>query len=183
VADELRNFATAPSIHLERDYTASADELWAAWTDPQQLSRWLCTSAAPFLTMSGPARLWLGDGEDQWVDVEVLVSEPPHRLELAWRFAGDVDSVLQVRIERVNDSTSRVKVHHSGLGPSTLGYGAGWQAYLVILGDQLGSIAAERWTALFEEYLPIWRAKAMAHSEQRDDPRVAGPSPDDRGRG
>jgi uncharacterized protein YndB with AHSA1/START domain len=168
VVDELRNFTTAPSIHLERDYIASPEELWAAWTDPQQLSRWLCTSAVPFLTTSDPVRLWLGDGEDQWVDVQVRVSEPPHRLELAWRFAGGVDSVLQVRIQSVDESTSRVSVDHRELGPSTVGYGAGWQAYLVLLGNQFGSIASEPWTALFEQYLPIWRTKA----EQWD--RLAG---------
>ena len=161
MADELRNFTTAPSIHLEHEYTASVEELWAAWTDPQQLSRWLCTSAAPpFLTTSGPVRLWLGDGEDQWVDVEVLVSDPPHRLELAWCFDGGVASVLHVRIDRVNESISRVTVDHRGLGQSTLGYGAGWQAYLDILGGQLGSTASERWAVLFEEYLPVWRARA-----------------------
>jgi uncharacterized protein YndB with AHSA1/START domain len=166
VANQLCDFDTNPSIHLERDYSASPEELWCAWTEPNQLARWLCTSAAPFLTVNGRVRLMLGDGEDQWVDVRVLVAEPPHRLELAWNFAGDINSLLRVRIDRVSDSKSRVTVDHTGLGKATIGYGAGWQAYLEMLASQYGATTAKTWDELFDEFLPTWRARAAESDQQ-----------------
>jgi uncharacterized protein YndB with AHSA1/START domain len=171
VADELCDFDTNPGVHLERDYAASPEELWDAWTEPKRLARWLCTSAAPFLESTGPVRLLLGDAEDQWVDVRVLVAEPPHRLELAWSFAGEVNSLLRVRIDRVSESMSRVAVDHAGLGRATIGYGAGWQAYLEMLGGQFESTIVKPWDELFEECLPIWRERAIAW-DQRASSRI-----------
>ena len=166
MADELCADKGEPAVRLEREYTASPEELWSAWTEPEQLARWLCASGSPLGTVGGPVRLVMGDGDDEWVDVTVVAADPPHRLELTWSFPGTVNSRLVVRIDRVDDSTSRVTVEHSGLGPATGGYGAGWQAYLDRLTSHVDGTVPRSWDELFEEHrsaAPADRQAASGH--------------------
>lgn len=157
--DELREDGGALSLHLEQDYDATPAEVWDAWTRPERLARWL---ARPSGELTGaPVRLDFGDGPDDWADVTVLVSEPPVLLELRWDFVGDVSSRLRVEIVELAPGRTRVRLDHSGLGDSTLGYGAGWQAYLVSLAAELGAPAdGASWDERFATALPTWQARA-----------------------
>jgi uncharacterized protein YndB with AHSA1/START domain len=105
----------------------------------------------------------MGDDLDQEVEVEVLSAEPPRLLELAWRFPGVADSRLRVEFVPVTPSRTRVVVDHGGLGDSTTGYGAGWEAFLDgNLAATLAGAAPATWDERFAEALPVWRERAAA---------------------
>jgi uncharacterized protein YndB with AHSA1/START domain len=161
VPDEFRNDAT---VHLDREYPATPDEVWDAWTSPERLARWLGTPAGPVLDVTGPVRLTLGDGEDDWADVSVITADRPRLLELGWAFVGEPGSVLRVEIEPIDETRTRLLVEHRGLGSSAVGYGAGWQAYLDgALAGELGEAwETSGWDVRFEQALPIWRERAAA---------------------
>jgi uncharacterized protein YndB with AHSA1/START domain len=161
VTDEFRSDET---VHLEREYAATPDEVWDAWTNPERLARWLGAPSAPVLGAAAPVRLNLGDGADEWADVTVIAVDPPRLLELSWAFEGESGSVLRVEIEPVDADRTRVLVEHRGLGSSVVGYGAGWQAYLDGgLAQELGEhVPVTKWDKLFEQALPVWRERAAA---------------------
>jgi uncharacterized protein YndB with AHSA1/START domain len=161
VPDEFRSDAT---VHLEREYPATPDEVWDAWTSPERLARWLGTPARPVLGAGGPVRLTLGEGADDWADVSVITADRPRLLELVWAFVGEPGSVLRVEIEPIDATRTRLLVEHRGLGSSAVGYGAGWQAYLDgELAGELGETEnVSGWDERFEQALPIWRERAAA---------------------
>jgi len=148
-------------LHLERDYRATPDQLWDAWTNPERLARWLGTPAGPLLDAAGPVRMIMGDGDDQWVDVRVVTAERPRLLELNWDFPGQSGSTLRVEFRAVDAERTRVVVDHHGLGASATGYGAGWQAYLDGgLAAYFGEPVDADWDELFARNLPLWRERA-----------------------
>lgn len=158
MTDELR----APgAVHLEREYRATPDQLWDAWTDPERLARWLGTPAGPLLGATAPVRMVFGGDEDQWADLRVRTADRPKLLELAWDFPGVTSAVLRVEFHAVDDTHTRVVVDHTGLGASAVGYGAGWQAYLDGgLAGLFGAPADADWDELFARHLPVWRQRA-----------------------
>jgi uncharacterized protein YndB with AHSA1/START domain len=161
VPDEISDTNGERTIHLEREYAASAGELWQAWTDPVRLARWLGPPTGPLLDTIGPVRLRLGDDPDQWADVRVLRAEEPRLLELAWDFPGQSGSVLRIEIAAAAAGRTRLIIDHRGLGSSSTGYGAGWQAYLDgSLRAEIGIAAAESWDTLFARALPAWQQRA-----------------------
>jgi uncharacterized protein YndB with AHSA1/START domain len=160
VTDELRADGDASYLHLEREYDATPEEVWDAWTDPERLARWLARPAAAPLTAHGPVRFTFGEGDSEWADITVRESQPPHRLEVVWAIAGASSSVLRIEISAVDATRSRVVVEHRGLGDSTVGYGAGWEAYLQTLAVELGEDATVTWDERFAEVLPQWRERA-----------------------
>lgn len=161
MTDEFRADGT---VRLDREYEATPDEVWDAWTSPERLARWLGTLAGPILGASGAVRLVLGDGADEWADVSVVAADPPRLLELSWAFERGSRSVLRVEIEPVDSARTRVLVEHRGLGSSAVGYGAGWQAYLDgELPRELGAdVAPSGWDEQFDQALPVWRERAAA---------------------
>lgn len=162
MADELRSDGGQPYLHLERDYEADAQQVWDCWTDPERLARWLGTLGEPL--SAGPTRLTLGDGADDWADIAVLRAEEPTLLELRWTFVDGGDSVLRVEISSISAGRTRLTVEHRGLGDSTVGYGAGWQAYLARLAAELRMVEPPAWDAEFAAALPGWRARAQRTS-------------------
>jgi uncharacterized protein YndB with AHSA1/START domain len=161
VTDEFRADQT---VRLEREYRATPEDLWDAWTAPERLARWLGAPSGPLLGAPGPVRLTLGDGAGEWADVAVTTLDRPRLLELSWEFEGPVRSVLRIELEAVDAAHTRLVVEHRGLGSSTIGYGAGWQAYFDgELAHELGAPApATHWAERFERALPVWRERAAA---------------------
>ena len=161
--DEIRDSGGERTIHLERVYAASPAEMWQAWTDPIRLTRWLGHPAGSLLGAAAPVRLRLGDDPDQWADVRVLRAVEPRLLELAWDFPGQSGSVLRVEIVPIAAGQSRLIIDHRGLGGSSTGYGAGWQAYLDgSLRAETGVAADESWDTLFARALPAWQRRAAS---------------------
>lgn len=164
MADELRPDGDGFALHLERDYDATPEEVWEAWTDPERLARWLAPASAPLLPSGAGAsmRLTFGAGDEDWADVTPLAADPPWRLELRWAFPGVVDSVVRVEVRPLGEGRVRVVVDHRRLGDSTVGYGAGWEAYLARLAGEFGVPQAASWDDLFAAALPAWRERASA---------------------
>jgi uncharacterized protein YndB with AHSA1/START domain len=161
MSDEIRRSGTTLAVHLEREYDATAEELWECWTDPTRLARWLGQPDGPVLGATEPARMVMGDGEDQWVRIQVLEADPPKTLSFVWEFPGETDTRLRIELVVVGPRRTRLVLDHDGLGDSSTGYGAGWQAYLEGgLLRETGSTVDSAWEHRFEEALPTWRDRA-----------------------
>jgi uncharacterized protein YndB with AHSA1/START domain len=164
MADELRPAGADRIVHLEREYDATPDELWRAWTEPERLARWLGTPSGPVLAAErAPVRIAMGDAPDQWVEVEVVVADAPRLLESRWAFEGVAGSRLRVELVPLPTGATRLVLDHGGLGASTVGYGAGWQAFLdARLPEALGGPPGGSWDEEFERALPLWRERAAS---------------------
>jgi uncharacterized protein YndB with AHSA1/START domain len=160
---DVRDELAGDGVRLEREYDATPEELWDAWTSPERLARWLARPAGPL--GPEPVRLSFGDGEDEWAEVRVRQSRPPELLELTWTFPGISESVLRVEIQRLPGGRSRLIVDHGHLGDAAVGYGAGWDAYLQSLRADLTGERTTAWDELFATALPTWRARASAPRE------------------
>lgn len=161
-ADVLRADGDRRTVHLERDFDATPEELWDAWTRPDRLARWLGVPAGPILGVTSPVRMVMGEEPDQWVDVLVTRSDPPHRLELTWGFVDEPETRLVVELLALGPGRTRVVVDHRGLGAaSATGYGAGWQAFLEgALVAETGGGAGPSWDERFRRALPGWQRRA-----------------------
>ena len=159
MSNEFRNDGGTVTVHLEREFRATPTELWQAWTDPARLARWLGSIDVPLGDQ--PARMAFGDGDDDWADLTVLRSVEPELLELRWDFAGEVSSALRVQLVPLADGLTRVVLDHGRLGDSTLGYGAGWAAYLAALDAEVTGQTgdATSWDERFAAELPQWRER------------------------
>jgi uncharacterized protein YndB with AHSA1/START domain len=156
-------------VHLEREYDATAEQLWRAWTDPGRLARWLGSVSGPLLGADRPVRMAMGDEDDQWVDLQVLTADEPRLIELAWDFAGQVGSRLRVELVVVSPGRTRVVLDHVGLGDAATPYGAGWEAYLdgALPAELAGRVDPLSWADRFAAALPSWRERASASSPNR----------------
>lgn len=161
MADELRADGDALALHLEREYAATADEVWSAWTDPDRLARWLAPVSGALRPGSAPVRLTFGDGDDDRADLTVLTAEAPRLLRLRWAVAGAEDSEVRVEIVPLAAGRVRLVLDHRRLGDATIGYGAGWEAYLRQLPGELGIPQDASWDELFAAALPAWRERAV----------------------
>lgn len=163
-ADQLRAEGAGRTVHLERDYPATAEQLWAAWTDHRLMARWLGVPAGPMVGATGPVRITMGEGEDDWVDARIVTADRPRLVELRWTVPGEQDTVLRVRLVPVTGQRTRVVLDHAGLTASSTGYGAGWQAHLEggLAGLFGGETGPQSWDQRFAANLPRWRDRASA---------------------
>ncbi|MEF2977006.1 SRPBCC domain-containing protein [Subtercola sp. YIM 133946] len=140
------------TVVIERDFSASADRLWQALTDPGELRMWAPHTAETPLDAAGPATLVMladGVGDDQQVPIEVLVVKPPHLLKhtwgpdvLRWEITADVTTDgLEALLGDVNpaggdeDESGSVLVLRHTLGDPVMvsAVAAGWQLCFDVL--------------------------------------------------
>jgi uncharacterized protein YndB with AHSA1/START domain len=104
---------------MQRDYAASPERVFEAWTRVELLERWLGCSPGMLWTIHewdvrvGGAlhvSLEFDDGPFE-VRGEFLLVEPPRRLRYRWSGESIIDVTIDPR-----GSGSRVTVEHSGLG-------------------------------------------------------------------
>lgn len=161
MTDHLRISGDTRTVHLERTYPATPEELWAAWTEPDRLARWLGTPAGPLLDAVAPVRLSMGEDENDWVDLAVVRADAPRLLELRWEFAGEPAGLLRVELTPITAESTLLVLDHEGLAQSATGYGAGWQAFLDgPLAKQFDGDASGDWNQLFEQAMTAWRDRA-----------------------
>lgn len=110
-------------LHID----GSPAAVWRALTDPQQLERWIASTASVDLSPGG--RFDLGWGEDGGV-LEVRAAEPERRLELAWDVFGDA-TVVTFELEP-RDGGTELRFTHEGFaaGEPVAGLDVGWLHYL-----------------------------------------------------
>src|SRR5215218_2079378 len=90
-------------VEYEADLEASPETVWRALEEPDLRDRWLAPQTAP----GGP------------IDCEVIEADPPHRLRVAWRNDGEVDSQVEFTVTR-REGGSRLRIVHHGLNVSDL---------------------------------------------------------------
>lgn len=125
-----------PSLTLRRRLDASAAKVWAAWTEPAQLMRWMqplgnvCVHAEAEVRVGGRFRVVMRapDGEQHDVSGTYLEVVPEHKLVFTWAWrttperesrvtvllhADGAATLLTLTHERFFDEAARDS-HHEG---------------------------------------------------------------------
>ena len=145
----VRAEGESATLRFERTYDATPEEVWAAFTEPDSIRRWLFAEAVLEQRVGGTFRLvW---SESERAGGSVLAWDPPHALEVEW-IEGGVRSVLRVEIAPSRAGTLLVLDHRDLALDAAVGTGAGWHAHLEALGDILAGrhVTAEKWRPRYE---------------------------------
>ncbi len=160
--------ATGYAIERVLDLQAAPDRVWAALTDPAEISQWFGTETELELTVG--AEGWFTFGDEGRFAVRLEALEPPTRL--AWRWAEDPDTALDAgptslvvwTLEPGRDGGTTLRLRESGLrAERNLEMNtAGWFEELAEL---RGHLAVEPWQVPIRRRLElradrdrVWRA-------------------------
>ena len=132
-------------VRLERLLPAHMEEVFAAWTEPAQMARWLSPSGRAEVhadvVVGGRLRVVMIDDDVRIEhDGEFLEVQPPARLSFTWRsrYTGDEPTIVTVQLHDEAGST-RLVLHHDRLPPEArASHEGGWGAIL----DRLASVLA-----------------------------------------
>ena len=146
----VSHFENSATVRFEREIAAPINAVWEALTNTEELAGWLapCT----FDARSGGA-VHFDFGDDQVVDGQVTIFDPPHRLEYTWTFTDEPDSILLFELEAVGSATRLVLEHRMLPSEQATGYGAGWHAYLDRLAARVEGTEPVDWDERFSEVL------------------------------
>jgi uncharacterized protein YndB with AHSA1/START domain len=123
-------------IETEIRTSATPEEVWRAWTDPADISRWF-TDDARGEAKPGGTVVWVFRGFGE-VPYPVAVAEPPARLVLAGEIPGRGPFALEILIRQAGGSTV-VRLVNSGFLDGTeweeeyQGVRSGWSGSLALL--------------------------------------------------
>lgn len=119
------------AVMMARTVTSAVEEVWSAVTDPDRLPQWLGTPQGRL----EPAQMFTLYG----ATCEIVVCQPPHRLEVSWTRAGETNT-LRVGISSRPEGTE-VVVEHAGIRNLALvGYGPSWEERLAHLEEHLSGL-------------------------------------------
>lgn len=117
--------------------TATPEEVWAAWAEPDRVAHWFTESARGSMS-EGSTFTWGWESHDFETPMEVLLARPPERLALSAPWEGAGPTIIEVRIEREADDTV-VRLIHSGFSEDAdfdeeyRGTDSGWLMALTLL--------------------------------------------------
>lgn len=128
-------------LEIERTFNAPLARVWAAWTDPDQLSQWFGPAGTEVedvslaLEVDGEfsIRMRSPSGEQHHVCGRYLRIEPQACLEFTWYWTSTPERESRVRVEfRAAGGGSRVKIHHDRFAdnPTTQSHAQGWLSSL-----------------------------------------------------
>ena len=150
------------TIHFEREYRGSADEVWSAITTPERAARWLGDLRG---TLAAGERvvLQMGEAADERADLDIVECRRPERIELGWLFPGEPYTRVAVELRPMSADRTLVVLDHSGFPKEHIpGYGCGWHHYV----DALAAYLAGEAPPAFEDYYPArldeWRERVAA---------------------
>ena len=127
--------ALDPNV-IEREIRIAAppETVFAFWTDPDRIARWMGRTVTFDARRGGAFRLDY-NGSDI-ASGEVLELDPPHRLVLSWGWeaAGDPTPPGSSRVEVTlteDGGGTLLRLRHSGLAAEAVeGHAAGWDQFL-----------------------------------------------------
>lgn len=145
------------TVLMSRRYLAAVEDVWDAWTSPERTARWLGTVSGD---LSAGGEVLLVMSEDERVACRITVCEPPRRLAVIWREAGEPESAAEIRLRPDGDGTILELEHGRLLGDRAVGYGYGWEDFLDRLSALLagGDPAEISWAHNREILKPLWDA-------------------------
>jgi uncharacterized protein YndB with AHSA1/START domain len=109
------------NLVVSRIIDASAERLFKAWTEPEQLRQWwgpesvICIEAEVDLRVGGRYQLGnqFADGTVVWISGKFKVVEAPHTLAYTWRIGTDpAEELVTVSFRATNDEQTEVTVVH-----------------------------------------------------------------------
>ena len=153
-----------PNVLIGREYAASVEDVWAACTDPDRLSRW-------FLPVSGDLQV---GGRYQLAgnaSGEILTCAPPNLLHVTWGMGAEPASEVLLRLTAIDAETTALELEHRRCGDAEFwakygpgSVGAGWDLALYGLASNLAGVELsdrEAWTRT-PEYAEFVRASTGA---------------------
>ena len=145
-----------PAVRFERTYAHSVERLWAAITEPGELSHWFPASVSLQEWVGGKIE-FTGDPHLEPTIGSVLVFEPPRRLSFTWG-----SNELHFELVPVGDSGCTLVLIDVLEAPDTAARNAaGWDVCLSELSKHVAgevadgphSATAEAWRPLYDGYV------------------------------
>lgn len=133
------NEAGQHTVRMARDYDVPVQDVWSAWTDPERLPRWLGMPRGD-LALHGQVDLAMDPPDGGVTHLRILACEAPRLLEVSWRptwAAEEPESRVRLELSDLGDRTHLVLIHFRLTEEGAVGYGAGWEEFLVLLEAQL----------------------------------------------
>lgn len=124
-------------LQLERLLPATRERVFAWWTDPERMAKWLSPTreakVSANVVVGGAFRVvMVGDGVEIEHTGEYLEIDPPRRLVFTWMsaYTGDGPSLVTVDLEQRGDSTRIVLTHERLPGEHVEPHRGGWGTIL-----------------------------------------------------
>jgi len=133
---------------IRKTIPASAERLFQAWTEPEQLKQWwgpesvTCIEAEVDLRVGGCYRIGnrFADGSVLWISGKFEVIDAPHKLVYTWQIGTDSrEELVSVSFRATTDGETEVMVVHERI-PDTRtrdGHEQGWLGCLRKLNSYL----------------------------------------------
>ncbi len=129
-----------PALHLRRLFTATPQEVFAAWTDPIGMTEWMCPEGMSVTALElephvgGRFRLVMRGAQSEIEHIgEYREIEPPRKLVFTWRSPATYGQETLVTVELVPHGTkTELLLTHEWLPDAVAqkGHSQGWQSIL-----------------------------------------------------
>lgn len=115
-----------PAIVLIEEMPTPVEDLWALWTDPEQVTQWLAGSATIEARPGGPYLLGThlaGRALGGWIGGPITGLEEEYVLKVAWKFPPEfgtsvsqpeVSTSVTVLFQPLGPNRTRLRVEHDG---------------------------------------------------------------------
>ncbi|WP_033074129.1 SRPBCC family protein [Sphingopyxis sp. MWB1] len=147
-ADDFGVLTEAATLTISRLLPGSAQHIWSYLVDSDRRRQWLAAGAMEEKAGASVDFVWRNDelmddpgprpdsvGEENRMTCEILVIEPPHRLQISWGSTGGVTFTLE---ERGADTLLTITHHRVMERGTLLAVSAGWHTHLDVLVAKLG---------------------------------------------
>lgn len=129
------------SLQIERVLPAPPEDVFAAWTTPDRMARWMSPDGAAEADadprVGGAFRVVMGRNERLEHTGEYLEVDPPRRLVFTWAspYTGPGPSVVTVELHPHEDGTRLVLTHEQLPAEAVDGHRNGWGTMLDMLAE------------------------------------------------
>jgi uncharacterized protein YndB with AHSA1/START domain len=136
-----------PALQLRRIYSASREEIFAAWTDPEQMCEWLCPAGATIslievdLRVGGAFRIDMQSEQGTFAHTGIYQEIiPPERLVFTWSSINTQHRETLVTVELIqHGQQTELVLTHEGLPDQNTKemHAMGWRSILDKLAFQV----------------------------------------------